>query len=46
MTIVPALRGKVPFDPVRDFAPISLVAGGSFGLAVASIGPGPQRARH
>lgn len=34
MTIVPALREKVPFDPVRDFAPISLVAGGSFALAV------------
>ncbi|MCC6532367.1 MAG: tripartite tricarboxylate transporter substrate binding protein [Burkholderiales bacterium] len=34
MTIVPALRAKVPFDPVRDFAPIGLVAAGSFALAV------------
>jgi len=34
MTIVPALQAKVPFDPVRDFAPVTLVAGGSFALAV------------
>jgi len=34
MTIVPALQAKVPFDPVRDFAPITLVAGGSFALVV------------
>lgn len=34
MTIVPALRAKVPFDPLRDFAPVTLVAAGSFALAV------------
>jgi len=34
LTIVPALQTKVPFDPVRDFSPITLVAGGSFAMAV------------
>lgn len=34
LTIVPVLQAKVPFDPVRDFTPITLVAGGSFALAV------------
>jgi len=34
MTMVPALHSKLPFDPVRDFAPITLVAAGSFALVV------------
>ncbi len=34
LTIVPALQPRIPFDPARDFAPITLVAGGSFALTV------------
>ena len=34
IAIVPALKRNLPFDPVRDFAPISLVAAGPFALVV------------
>jgi tripartite-type tricarboxylate transporter receptor subunit TctC len=34
LTAVPAFTLKVPFDPVRDFAPITLLASGSFAVAV------------
>ena len=34
LTAVPAFNPKVPFDPVRDFAPITLFASGSFAVAV------------
>jgi tripartite-type tricarboxylate transporter receptor subunit TctC len=34
IAIVPVLNPKVPFDPVRDFAPVTLVAGGPFALVV------------
>lgn len=34
VTIVPAVRAKVPFDPLRDLTPISMVASGPFALAV------------
>ena len=34
LTAVPAFNPKVPFDPVRDFAPITLLASGSFAVAV------------
>lgn len=33
-TIVPSTHKKVPFDPVRDFAPISLMARSEYGVAV------------
>ena len=32
MTMVPALQAKIPWDIVRDFAPVSLVATGEWGL--------------
>jgi tripartite-type tricarboxylate transporter receptor subunit TctC len=34
IAIVPALKPKLPFDPLRDFAPITLVASGSYALVV------------
>jgi tripartite-type tricarboxylate transporter receptor subunit TctC len=34
IAIVPALKKNLPFDPVRDFAPITLVAAGPFALVV------------
>src|SRR5688500_12461097 len=34
LTAVPAFNPKVPFDPVRDFVPITLLASGSFAVAV------------
>ena len=33
-TIVPSTHNKVPFDPVRDFAPIALMAGSEYAFAV------------
>ena len=33
-TIVPSTHKNVPFDPIRDFAPISLMARSEYGLAV------------
>ena len=34
IAIVPALREKLPFDPLRDFAPITMVASGPFAIVV------------
>jgi tripartite-type tricarboxylate transporter receptor subunit TctC len=34
IAIVPAVKKKLPFDPVRDFAPITLVAAGPFAVVV------------
>ncbi len=34
MAIVPALKPKLPFDPLRDFAPVTLIASGPFTLVV------------
>ena len=34
LTLVPAFNAKLPFDPVRDFAPITLLASGPFAVAV------------
>ena len=34
IALVPALRSKLPFDPLRDFAPITLVASGPFALVL------------
>ena len=34
IAIVPTLKKNLPFDPVRDFAPITLVAAGPFALVV------------
>ena len=34
LTAVPAFNPRLPFDPVRDFAPITLLASGSFAVAV------------
>jgi len=34
LTAVPAFNSRLPFDPVRDFAPITLLASGSFAVAV------------
>ena len=42
VAIVPVLNRKVPFDPVRDLAPITLVAAGPFALVVHPTVP----ARH
>jgi tripartite-type tricarboxylate transporter receptor subunit TctC len=33
-TIVPSTHKNVPFDPVKDFMPIALMAGSEYGLAV------------
>lgn len=33
-TIVPSTHNKVPFDPVRDFAPIARMAASEYGFAV------------
>ncbi len=34
IAIVPAVKNNLPFDPVRDFAPITLVAAGPFAVVV------------
>jgi tripartite-type tricarboxylate transporter receptor subunit TctC len=34
LTMLPALNPKLPYDPERDLAPVSRVAGNSFGIAV------------
>ena len=39
MTMVPALQAKLPWDIVKDFAPISLVATVEWGLVVNSAQP-------
>jgi tripartite-type tricarboxylate transporter receptor subunit TctC len=39
LTMLPALNPKLPFDPQRDFAPISRVAGNAFGIAVSTSFP-------
>jgi tripartite-type tricarboxylate transporter receptor subunit TctC len=39
MTMLPALNAKMPWDIVRDFAPVSLVATVEWGLVVPSDSP-------
>ena len=39
MTMVPALQTKIPWDIVRDFAPVSLVATVEWGLVVNPAAP-------
>ena len=39
MTMVPALQAKMPWDIVRDFAPVSLVATVEWGLVVNPAAP-------
>jgi len=34
IAIVPALKSNLPFDPLRDFAPITMVASGPFAVVV------------
>ena len=34
IAIVPALKPSLPFDPLRDFAPITMVASGPFAIVV------------
>lgn len=34
LTMLPALNPKLPYDPERDLAPVSRVAGNAFGIAV------------
>jgi tripartite-type tricarboxylate transporter receptor subunit TctC len=34
IAIVPALKAKLPFDPVQDFQPITMIAAGAFALVV------------
>jgi tripartite-type tricarboxylate transporter receptor subunit TctC len=34
IAVVPAFKEKLPFDPVRDFAPITMVASGPFAVVV------------
>lgn len=34
LTMLPALNPKLPYDPERDLAPVSKVAGNAFGIAV------------
>ncbi len=39
LTMVPVTLAKVPWDPVRDFAPVSLVGTIEFGLVAAPAAP-------
>ena len=43
ITIAPHLYSKLPYDPVRDFAPIVNVAAGPFVMLAQSVVPGEQR---
>jgi tripartite-type tricarboxylate transporter receptor subunit TctC len=38
-TIVPSTHRNVPFDPIKDFAPIAKMAGSEYGLAVTTSVP-------
>jgi tripartite-type tricarboxylate transporter receptor subunit TctC len=39
LTMLPNLNPNLPYDPVRDFAPVSRVAGNAFGIAVNPDSP-------
>ena len=36
--INPSLYGKVPYDPIKDFAPVALVAKAPLLIAVSTVG--------
>lgn len=42
LTILPALQRGLTFDPVKSFAPVALVASGSYVVSVPAIAPIPD----
>ena len=39
LTMLPNLNPKLPYDPIKDLAPVSRVAGNNFGIAVPANSP-------
>jgi tripartite-type tricarboxylate transporter receptor subunit TctC len=39
MTVVPAVYGKVPYDPLRDFAPVTLFSRGAYTITAQAKAP-------